>query len=58
MIINTWVNDELVTLDTDDVWAREFAEWDAMVDTAVAAAIANEVVRVLIEQYSDDEAQS
>lgn len=33
MIVNTWINDELVTFDTEDVWLDTFTHWDALVAT-------------------------
>lgn len=50
MTINTWIKNELVTLDTDDVWLETFAHWDALVDTDTAEAIATAVVRTLEER--------
>lgn len=58
MIVNTWINNELITLDTDAVWLEVFATWDALTDTETAAAIANAVTRELIAAETRDEAQS
>ena len=47
MKIDTWINDELVTVDTDDVWLETFAHWDAKVPTDTAAAIATATQAIL-----------
>ena len=49
MRIDTWINNELVTVDTDEVWLRTFAQWDCLVDTSVAAAIAT-ATQAILEQ--------
>tara|TARA_R110000868_G_scaffold197718_1_gene443964 strand:- start:609 stop:770 length:162 start_codon:yes stop_codon:yes gene_type:complete len=48
-LISTWINDALVEVDTDTVWAETFAHWDALVDTDTAALIATAVTRILEE---------
>lgn len=57
MIVETWINDELVTLDTDEVWREQFAHWDALTDTDTAARIASAVQRELEATETRDEAQ-
>ena len=47
MRIDTWINDELITVETEDVWASTFAHWDALVPTETATAIANATVAAL-----------
>ena len=49
MRIDTWINDELVTIDTDEAWADTFAHWDAKVPTDTAAAIAT-ATQAILEQ--------
>ena len=49
-LIDTWINEALVVMDTETVWADTFAEWDALVDTDTAARIATAVVRILEER--------
>lgn len=52
--IDTWIGADLVTVDTDDVWAETFAHWDALVPTETAAAIATATVRLLLELAGHD----
>lgn len=47
MTIDTWIGNELVTVDVDDAWIEVFLYWDARVDTAVAAEIATATVNIL-----------
>lgn len=47
MRIDTWINNELVSVDTDDVWLEVFAHWDARVPTDTAAAIATATQSIL-----------
>lgn len=54
MCIEHWINNELITIDTDDVWAETFAHWDALVPTAIAERIATATVDVLIASDSPD----
>jgi len=49
-LINTWINETLVVMDTETVWADTFAEWDTLVDTDTAARIATAVARILEER--------
>ena len=53
MRIDTWINGELVTIDTDDVWLDTFAQWDALVPTDTAVAIASATVQCLIASHED-----
>ena len=52
MTINTWINDELITLETDEVWRETFAHWDALVDTDTAAEIATATEAILKRERS------
>lgn len=54
MRIDTWINDELITVDTDDVWLETFAHWDARVPTDVAVAIAAATVHCLITSQENN----
>ena len=47
MRIDTWIHDELVTVDTDDAWLETFLYWDALVPTETAAAIATATQTIL-----------
>ena len=47
MIISHWIDNELVTIDTEDVWLATFLRWEALVPTEIAAAIATATVRCL-----------
>jgi len=49
-LINTWINEALVVMDTETVWADTFAQWDALVDSDKAARIATAVARILKER--------
>ena len=49
MTINTWIKDELVTVDTEQVWAETFAHWDTLVTTEAAERIATATVAILQE---------
>ena len=40
---------ELVTVDTDEVWLKTFTHWDCFVETEVAAAIAT-ATQAILEQ--------
>ncbi len=44
MRIDNWIDGDLVTIDTAEVWGNTFAEWDQFVDidTAVHIATATE----------------
>lgn len=53
MRIDTWIGNDLVTVDTDDVWLETFAHWDAIVPTDTAAAIASATVRILTESQTE-----
>lgn len=46
--IETWIDDALITLDTNDVWSDTFAHWDCLVDTDMAARIATATVDALL----------
>ena len=48
MRIEHWINDALIALDTEDVWAETFAHWDCLVPTDTAAAIATATVNALM----------
>ena len=54
MRLDTWINDELVTVDTDEVWLSTFAHWDCLVDTDVAAAIATATQTILEKEAAND----
>ena len=54
MRIDTWIDDELVTLDTEDTWGRVFAEWEQLVPTDIAEQIANETVLTLRRYAAGD----
>ncbi len=45
--VETWINGELITLNLEQVWSDTFAQWDALVDTDTAAAIASAVAATL-----------
>ena len=48
MKIEHWNHaNELVTIDTEDIWLAAFAEWDSLVPTSVAASIASAIVHEL-----------
>jgi hypothetical protein len=47
MLINTWINDALVTIDVEAIWAETFAHWDALVDTDTASKIATATQKAL-----------
>lgn len=53
MRIDTWINDQLITVDTDQVWLETFAIWDALVDTDTAAKIAQATVETLIHAQTE-----
>ena len=46
-LVSTWINEALVVLDTETVWADTFAQWDGLVDTDTAERIATAVTREL-----------
>ena len=54
--LHTWINDELVTVDRERVWADAFADWDRRVPTDLAAAIATAIDRT-IRDYMAREAK-
>ena len=37
MRIEHWINNELIAIDTEDVWAETFAHWDCLVATDTAS---------------------
>lgn len=47
MRIETLVNGNFVIIDTNELWAELFAEWDCKVETDVASKIASAVVNIL-----------
>jgi hypothetical protein len=53
MRIEHWIGDDLITMDTDDVWLATFAEWDPLVPTDTAERIATAVVQVLMDADAD-----
>ena len=52
MRLDTWINNELITIDTDEAWLDTFAHWDALVPTNMAAAIATATQAILERGYS------
>ena len=54
MRITHWIHNELVTIDTEDVWLATFAEWDCLVPTDTAVAIANATVKALETAYAEE----
>jgi len=52
--IDLWVNDELHTIDTLEVWTDTFIEWDGLVDTDTAAALATATANI-IEAWIEQE---
>lgn len=53
MFVNTWINNELITIDVEDAWGEVFAHWDALVPTDTAERIANAVCAEL-EAIADE----
>jgi hypothetical protein len=47
MKIDTWIKNELVTIDVDEQWITLFAAYDALVPTETAIAIATAVTDIL-----------
>ena len=58
MRIEHWINNELITIDTEDVWAETFAHWDCLVATDTASDIATAVVNVLIDAEAERDASA
>ena len=52
MRIDTWIGNELVTIELDEVWAETFAYWDGLVPTDAAAAIATATEAALMNLYA------
>lgn len=52
MKIETTINDDIVLLDTEDVWLEVFAEWDAKVQTKTAEKIATATVAIIESDYA------
>lgn len=51
-LLETPINGEYILLDLEHVWREEFARWDCLVPTNVAARIADAVVDALEEVRS------
>ena len=58
MRIDTWINNALITIDTEDTWIDTFTYWDARVPTEIAEHIATETVTILRETLHTDQPHS
>ena len=47
MIIDTWIHDELVSVDVEEAWLDTFALWDCLVPSSVAEEIATATSMIL-----------
>ena len=45
--IDTEINGEIVSIETDDIWHEVFAHWDSLIDTNTAAVIATVTERII-----------